>query len=80
MARKFNAAGRVAACTKKQPGYIEYSSEHMLSLINEILDFTKIEAGKMGLGNQLVNCKELTEKMITKFNGQVKAKGLRITT
>ncbi len=59
---------------------LKYSSEHMLSLINEILDFNKIEAGKMELGNQPVNIKVLTEKLISQFSGQVEVKGLRFKT
>ena len=59
---------------------LKYSSEHMLSLVNEILDFTKIESGKMELENKPVNIKVLTEKLITQFSAQVLAKGLEFKT
>ncbi len=59
---------------------LKYSSEYMLNLINEILDFTKIEAGKMELKNQPVNIKVLTEKLIPQFRGQLEANQLGFTT
>jgi PAS domain S-box-containing protein len=55
---------------------LKYSSEHMLLLVNDILDYTKIEAGKMELVNTPVNIRKFTEKVVAQFKGQVEAKGL----
>jgi signal transduction histidine kinase len=55
---------------------LKYSSEHMLMLVNDILDYTKIEAGKMELINAPVNIKKFTEKVVAQFKGQVEAKHL----
>lgn len=59
---------------------LKYSSEHMLNLVNDILDFTKIEAGKMQLENQPVNIKLLAEKLIAQFSSQAQARGLAFKT
>lgn len=55
---------------------LKYSSEHMIRLVNDILDYTKIEAGKMELVSLPVNMKSLVERIAAQFSSQVGAKGL----
>jgi len=50
---------------------IKYSSEHMIRLVNDILDHTKIEAGKMDLVNASVNLSALMNRIISQFNGDL---------
>jgi PAS domain S-box-containing protein len=59
---------------------LKYSSEHMMVLINDILDYNKIEAGKLELANSPVNIKQFVNRVATQFAGQVTAKGLRFVT
>jgi signal transduction histidine kinase/CheY-like chemotaxis protein len=55
---------------------LKYSSEHMLAVINDILDFNKIEAGKLLLDRNIFNLQTLVEKIHAVFQHQFKAKGL----
>jgi PAS domain S-box-containing protein len=55
---------------------LKYSSEHMLMLINDILDYNKMEAGKVELADVPVNIKEFMHKVASQFSPQVKAKSL----
>jgi signal transduction histidine kinase len=55
---------------------LKFSSEHMMMLINDILDYSKIEAGKLQLAESPVNMKEFVLKISSQFEGQVKSKGL----
>lgn len=48
-------SGRVEACLKK----INLSSAHLLSLINDVLDMSKIESGKLTLSEEPFNFAEL---------------------
>lgn len=59
---------------------LKYSSEHMMVLINDILDFNKIEAGKLELASAPVNLKSFLQRIIAQFNGQVVGKGLQFVT
>ncbi|MBL7710015.1 MAG: response regulator [Chitinophagaceae bacterium] len=59
---------------------LKYSSEHMLTLVNDILDHTKMEAGKMELALAPFNMKEFVEKIISQFSNQVEVKGLQFKT
>ena len=59
---------------------LRYSSEHMMVLVNDILDFNKIEAGKLELETRPVNIMQFMNKIINQFAGQVQAKGLRFHT
>jgi signal transduction histidine kinase len=55
---------------------LKYSSEHMMVLVNDILDFNKIEAGKLELETRPVNMMQFMNRMIRQFAKQVEAKGL----
>ncbi len=59
---------------------LKYSSEHMMVLINDILDFNKIEAGKLELASAPVNLKSFLQRIVAQFNGQVVGKGLNFVT
>jgi signal transduction histidine kinase/BarA-like signal transduction histidine kinase len=49
---------------EKYVGQIEQSGKYMLSLINDALDMTKIEAGKMTLNPQPVSNREIIENVL----------------
>lgn len=55
---------------------LKYSSEHMMVLINDILDYNKIDAGKLELAAAPVNMKSFVQRVATQFSGQIQAKGL----
>ncbi|MEP7259088.1 MAG: ATP-binding protein, partial [Flavitalea sp.] len=59
---------------------LKYSSEHMMILINDILDYHKIEAGKLSLEERPVNIKEFLTRIISQFAGQINARGLSFIT
>src|SRR6185369_17408852 len=42
---------------------LKFSSEHMMMLINDILDYNKMEAGKVELADVPVNIKEFMQKV-----------------
>jgi PAS domain S-box-containing protein len=55
---------------------LKFSSEHMMMLINDILDYNKMEAGKVELADVPVNIKEFMHKLAGQFSPQIKLKGL----
>ena len=59
---------------------LKFSSEHMMLLISDILDFNKIEAGKLELSEVPVNMLEFVKKVVSQFEGQIKMKGLQFMT
>ena len=52
------------------------SAEHLLGLINDILDMSRIESGRMALKNEEVSFSGLLEAINTMFNSQCQEKGL----
>lgn len=65
---------------KPQLDILKYSSEHMMILINDILDYHKIEAGKMELEQRPVNILQFINKIISQFSPQINQKGLEFKT
>ena len=54
---------------------ISASSQHLLSLINDVLDMSKIESGKTSLNVAVFHLPELMEELYTILLPQAKAKG-----
>lgn len=61
---------RVRDCLKK----IVLSSKHLLGLINDVLDMSKIESGKMTLSVELVSLREIMDSIVSIVQPQIKAK------
>jgi signal transduction histidine kinase len=60
-------------------GDVLQSSRHLLSLINDILDLSKVEAGKQELEPTEVNLKELLERSLTMFKEKSMKHGLHLS-
>jgi signal transduction histidine kinase/CheY-like chemotaxis protein len=54
------------------------SGQHLLSLINDILDLAKIEAGKMELAFDEVNMSDVTTSVLSTMSGLVKDKPITL--
>lgn len=59
---------------------IIYKSGHdLLLLINEVLDLSKIEAGKMSVNIENVSLQQITDDIMVTFKHQAEMKGLKLT-
>lgn len=61
---------KIQNCLKK----ITSSSKHLLGLINDVLDMSKIESGKMTLNMEMISLKEVMESIVSIVQPQIKAK------
>lgn len=61
---------QVQNCLRK----ITLSSKHLLGLINDVLDMSKIESGKMALTMELISLRETMDSIVNIIQPQVKAK------
>ncbi len=68
-----NDTQQVQNCLKK----ISLSSKHLLGLINDVLDMSKIESGKMNLNVDQVSLREVMDSIVSIVQPQVKAKRQR---
>jgi len=68
---------RVADCLNK----VTSSSKHLLTLINEVLDMSKIESGKMELTEEEINLSELIDNLLVMVRPQLEEKNheLKVT-
>ena len=56
---------------------LKYSGEHLLGLINDLLDFNKIKSGKLKIAEKDFSLKHFLENINSHFNIRTKEKGLR---
>jgi len=61
-------------------GVINSSGKDLLDLINDILDLSKVEAGKMEIDLEEMNLEELEDYVKRTFSQLVKNKGISLTT
>ncbi len=74
---------RITDLNPRQTEFVQIitrSGEGLMVLLNDILDVTKIEAGKMELSQALVEAETLPQRLVGPFAAQAEAKGLRFVT
>lgn len=57
---------------------ITVSGKHLLGLINEVLDMSRIESGKVSLTENAFNLSDTIESLLTVFRSQMDEKGLAL--
>lgn len=57
---------------------IHRSGQHLLSLINDLLDISKIEAGRIALAQETVKVQELIQSCLTLVGPGLKEKGIEV--
>lgn len=75
---KDGIAGPVNEEQVKQLGMVYNSARHLLDLINDILDLSKVEAGKMETHKEEVSFHEMVDEVCTLMTPQVNDKGLKL--
>ncbi|MBR1606077.1 MAG: amino acid permease [Clostridia bacterium] len=63
--------------TREQLEKIGFSAKHLLGLINDILDMSRIESGRMVLKNEEFSFREFLDQVSVMINGQCLDKGQR---
>jgi signal transduction histidine kinase len=71
-------SGPVSAAQAKQLGRIRASGEHLTSLVNEILDLAKIEAGRMGVEPTNGLAVDAVEGALALIRPQAATKGIEL--
>ena len=66
----------ISPATRDELEKIGSSAHHLLSLINDILDMSRIESGRMVLKSEEFSLHDMTKQINTIINGQCKDKGL----
>ena len=64
---------RVKDCLSK----VTFSSQHLLSIINDVLDMAKMEEGKLSINNEPFQLRQLLEPLIDTFDAQAAEMGLQ---
>ena len=60
-------SGEISAIQKKQLGMVKNSANHLLELINDVIDVSKIEAGKADLNIEAFNLSDLAQEVRETF-------------
>lgn len=71
---------RLEGAQREYLSIIRNSGDNLLSLLNDILDMTKIEAGRMNFESIDVNLEDLHRRIVGPFEAQAEAKGLEFIT
>lgn len=71
-------AGPLNAEQSKQLGMVRKSARHLLALVNDVLDISKIEAGQLEVAWQPFDARRSLEKAIGLVAPQAEAKGLAL--
>ncbi len=70
--------GGLSAKQSEQLGKLEEASNHLLSVLNDILDLSKIEAGKFALEDAPVQIDSLIANVVTLIHGRAETKRLEV--
>ncbi|MDD1729731.1 MAG: sensor histidine kinase [Methanospirillum sp.] len=71
-------AGPLNTEQKKQLGMVQHSAEHLLALINDVLDISKIESGELKIANEPVEIIPSVKSVVTALQPLASKKGITI--
>ena len=71
-------AGPLNAEQRKQLGMVQTSARHLLALVNDVLDISRIEAGELELAHAPFDWRRSIEKVVALMTPQVQAKQLAL--
>lgn len=74
------SATRLEGAQREYLAIIRNSGDNLLSLLNDILDMTKIEAGRMNFESVEIDLEDLHRRIVGPFEAQAEAKGLQFIT
>jgi PAS domain S-box-containing protein len=57
---------------------VETSGQHLLSLINDLLDLAKIESGKVEITPERINCRSVVEEVVQSMRALAEQQGLTL--
>ena len=73
-------AGPLNEEQKKQLGMVSDSAEHLLALINDVLDLSKIEAGQLKIANEAFDIRPVIDKAASTVRPLAEARHLALET
>jgi len=73
-------AGPLNAEQTKQLGMVRGSARHLLELINDVLDISKIEAGQLEVSSEAFDLLPLIERVVNLLTPMIEKKGLLLHT
>ncbi len=68
--------GRLPASLMTDIGAIQRNSQHLLALVNDVLDLSQVEAGRMALSREWVSIQDMIQMAISVVQGLFNTKGL----
>ena len=71
-------SGEVGAGQRDNVQIISRSGEHLLALINDVLEMSRIEAGRTVLEEDVFDLRELLDSLVDLFHLRAEGKGLRL--
>jgi PAS domain S-box-containing protein len=72
------AAGPLTEEQRRQLGFVHASGEHLLALISDLLDLSRIESGRMELANAPFDFAEVVQEVASNLKPMAAHKGLRL--
>lgn len=66
-------SNRIEDCLSK----ITFSSRHLMTIINDVLDMSKIEEGKLSVNHEPFQLQQLLEPLVATIYAQAEEQGLK---
>jgi len=70
---------RLDAEQRRQFNIVQQSAHSLLEIIGDILDYSKIEAGKVELAPEIASVRDLVSRVVATFSATAQSRGLRLT-
>jgi len=73
-----NRAGNLTPDELEYLERIKQNGHHLLSLVNDVLDIAKVEAGRLTVSKGLVNVDQMLRDVVAQLEGQPRAEGVEL--